>query len=33
MRHDWTMTRLETALFLMGLTIMTGGFMWVVGIG
>jgi hypothetical protein len=33
MRGDWMMTRLETALFLTGVTLVAGGFVWAAGIG
>jgi hypothetical protein len=33
MRSDWTMTRLETALFITGITLMAGGFAWAAGTG
>ena len=33
MRSDWTMTRLETALFIAGVTLMAGGLAWATGIG
>lgn len=33
MRNDWTLTRLETALFITGVTIAAGGFMWAAGLG
>jgi hypothetical protein len=33
MRTDWTLTRLETALFIAGATLMASGFLWAAGIG
>jgi hypothetical protein len=33
MRGDWTMTRLEAALFITGVTLMASGFAWAAGIG
>jgi hypothetical protein len=33
MRSDWTMTRLETALFIAGVTLVASGFVWAAGVG
>jgi hypothetical protein len=33
MRNDWTLTRLETALFVASVTLVAGGFVWAAGIG
>ena len=33
MRGDWELTRLETALFIAGVTLMATGFVWAAGIG
>jgi hypothetical protein len=33
MRGDWTLTRLETGLFIAGATLMAGGFIWAAGLG
>jgi hypothetical protein len=32
MRNDWTLTRLETALFITGVTLIASGFVWATGI-
>ena len=31
MRSDWTLTRLETALFIVGLMLVAGGTVWATG--
>ncbi len=31
MRNDWTLTRLETALFITSVTLMASGFVWASG--
>jgi hypothetical protein len=31
MRNDWTLTRLETALFIVAATLMASGFVWASG--
>jgi hypothetical protein len=31
MRNDWTLTRLETALFIASVMLVAGGFMWATG--
>jgi hypothetical protein len=33
MSNDWTLTRLEMALFIAGVTLMASGFAWAAGIG
>ena len=33
MRGDWALTRLETALFIVGVTLVASGFLWGAGIG
>jgi hypothetical protein len=33
MRNDWTLTRLETALFIAAATLAATGFVWAAGIG
>jgi hypothetical protein len=33
MRNDWTLTQLETALFIAGATLAASGFVWAAGIG
>ena len=33
MRSDWVLTRLETALFFVGIALVASGFVWATGIG
>jgi len=33
MRNDWTLTPLEAALFIAGVTLMATGFVWAAGAG
>jgi hypothetical protein len=31
MRNNWILSRLETAIFIAGVTLLAGGAMWVIG--
>jgi hypothetical protein len=33
MRNNWILTRLETTIFIAGVTLLAGGAMWVTAIG
>jgi hypothetical protein len=33
MRNNWILTRLETAIFIAGVTLLAGGAMWATAIG
>jgi hypothetical protein len=33
MRKNWLLTPLETTLFFVGVTLLTGGIVWVTGVG